>query len=383
MRRSFKYRLWTNTNRDRELGIMLETHRRLYNHMLKMRIASWECDRVSINYQFQSWCFKGLRRDSLYYARLNFSSAQATMRRLDKAYQGFFRRVKNGDAKCGFPRFKSNGRFESIEFPAYGDGIRLNGDRLRVQHIGTIRVKLHRPYEGMIKTATLKREDDKWFLILSCDLGAVPIVKSTNPSVGVDVGLESFLTTSDGDHEPNPRFFKKELPALRRTSRSVARKKKGGSNRRKAVKQLRRLHGRIANLRRDHRHKTSLKLVRRYGHIGVESLNVHSMVRNHSLSRSISDAGWSGFLSTLKSKAESAGVSVVEVNAAYTSQICSGCGQLVKKELSERQHECNCGCSLHRDVNAARNILVRSLARTEPTGRNVKIILHVQRSRRL
>jgi putative transposase len=363
---------------------MLESHRRLYNYMLRERIAAWECDHLSISYNFQSWCFgHGLRQDNPYWMRLNFSSCQATIRRLDKAYQNFFRRVKAGEAKPGFPRFKGKGRFESIEFPSHGDGIRLNGDRLRVQNVGTVKVKLHRPYEGIIKTASIKLEGDKWFLVLSCDLGEIAVTKSINPPVGIDMGLESFLTTSTGEHVANPRFQKIELPALRRVGRSVSRKRRGGRNRRKAVKRLRRMHARVRNLRHDHRHKTALNLVRRYGHIGVESLNVRGMVRNHSLARSISDAGWSGFLSTLKSKAESAGVQVVEVNAAYTSQLCSACGELVEKKLSERQHVCPCGCLLHRDVNAARNILARSLARTEPTGRNVKVTSHVPRSRRL
>ncbi len=384
MRRAYKYRLWTNANQERELGIMLETHRRLYNYMLNMRIASWECDRLSINYQFQSWCFKGLRQENPYMARLNFSSAQATMRRLDKAYQNFFRRVKAGEAKAGFPRFKGKGRFESIEYPAYGDGIRLNGDRLRVQHVGVIKVKLHRPHEGTIKTATLKLEGDKWFLVLSCDLGDVAVPKSTNPPVGIDVGLESFLSTSDGEHVENPRFLKKELPELRRAGRAVSRKKKGGSNRRKAVRRLRRRHARVRNLRHEHHHKTALKLVRRYGLVAVEGLNVRGMVKNHCLARAISDAGWSGFRSILKSKAESAGVEVVEVDPAYTSQVCSSCGQLVQKALSERWHTCDCGCSLQRDVNAAKNILARGLVRTEPVGANVgHKIKRFPRSRRL
>jgi putative transposase len=371
MRKAFKYRLWTNANQERELGIMLETHRRLYNACLSMRIASWECDRFSINYAFQSWCFKGARLVNPYYARLNYSSAQATMRRLDKAYQAFFRRVKTGEEKPGFPRFKGKGRFESIEFPAYGDGIRLNGNKLRIQNVGVVKVKLHRPFEGIIKTATVKLEGDKWFLILSCDLGEVVTPKSHNPPVGIDVGIESFLTTSDGEREQNQRYLKTELPALRSTGRAVSRKKKGGSNRRKAVKQLRRCHAHVRNLRRDHHHKTALKLVRRYGFIAVERLNVQGMLKNRRLSRAISDAGWTGFKNILKSKAESAGVEVVEVNAAYTSQECSNCGQIVTKKLSDRWHICTCGCSLHRDVNAAKNILARGLVRTEPVGVNV------------
>jgi len=381
MRRAFKYRLFTDANQERELGIMLETHRRLYNYCLKMRIASWECEHVSISYKFQSWCFKGMRIGNPFMARLNFSSAQATMRRLDKAYQAFFRRVKAGEEKPGFPRFKGKGRFNSIEFPAYGSGIRLNGDKLRIQNVGIVKVKLHRPFDGKIKTATLKLEGDKWFLILSCDLGETAVVKSVNPPVGIDVGLESFATSSDGEHEPNPRFLKQELPEIRRAGRAVSRKKKNGRNRRKTVKRLRRLHTKVKNQRADHHHKIALKLTRRYGLVAVEGLAVKNMTKNPRLARAIHDAGWSAFRSILHHHGQKSGVEIVEVNPAYTSQTCSACGRIEKKELSERMHNCLCGCVLHRDVNAARNILSRGLARAGPAGLNVKVASHVPRSR--
>jgi REP element-mobilizing transposase RayT len=153
VRRAFKYRLFTNANQERELAAMLETHRRLYNACLAERKERYEADKVTVRYAQQSARFKAERVTNPYYARLNFSSAQATMRRLDKAYQAFFRRVKNGE-RPGFPRFKSPDRYDSVEFPAYGDGIKLMPDgKLRVQHVGTVRVKLHRGVEGRIKTA--------------------------------------------------------------------------------------------------------------------------------------------------------------------------------------------------------------------------------------
>lgn len=383
MRRAYKYRLFTNANQDRELGIMLESHRRLYNACLEQRKTAYETDKQTVRYGEQSAWYKAQRAENPYFARLNFSSAQATMRRLDKAFAHFFRRIKQKSDQPGYPRFKGRDRFESIEFPSYGDGIRLNGNRLRVQHVGTIRVKVHRSYEGIVKTTTLKREDDKWFVVLSCDLGDIDIPKSTNPAVGIDVGLESFLTTSDGEQVTNPRDLKQELPELRRCGRAVSRKKKGGHNRRKAVKRLRRLHVRVKNLRREHHHQTALNLTRRYGLIAVERLAVDNMVKNHHLARAISDAGWSQFRSILQNKAESAGVEIVEVDPRFTSQTCSQCGQIVPKKLSERWHRCDCGCSLHRDHNAAINILHKALAGTRPVERNVEVILHVPRSRPL
>lgn len=371
MRRSFKYRLWTNTNQDRELFTMLETHRRLYNACLDQRKTAYETEQRSVKYTEQSVWFKCQRSVNPYFVRLNFSSAQATMRRLDKAFQAFFRRCKAGE-KPGYPRFKSRDRYDSVEFPAYRDGVRLNGDRLYVQYVGTIRVKLHRPVEGQIKTVTLKREADKWCVIFSCELPEVPVVNNGKPAVGIDVGLESFLTTSDGHQEPNPRYLKNALPKLRRVSRSVTRKKKGGKNRRKTVRRLQKIHTRVRNLRREHHYQVACRLVLAYGLIAVESLNIQGMIRNGRFSRAISDAGWSGFLNILRYKAESAGVQFVEVDPKGTSQECSGCGQEVRKDLSVRWHDCpHCGLSLHRDHNAARNILARGQGWTGPADGNV------------
>ena len=159
--KGYKFRLYTNTNQERELDTLLESHRCLYNHMLNMRIASWECDRFRVNYCFQSRCFTALRKESYYFRQLNFSSAQATMRRLDKAYQDFFRRMKTGAEKVGFPRFKGKNRLDIIEFPTYGDGISIVGEKLRVKHVGLIRIKQHRKIEGKVKTITVKKRGRK------------------------------------------------------------------------------------------------------------------------------------------------------------------------------------------------------------------------------
>ena len=151
--------------------------------------------------------------------------------------------------------------------------------------------------------------------------------------MGIDVGLESFLTTSDGTHEPNPRYLMTALPELRRAGRSVARKQKGGANRRKAVRRLQKIHVRVKNLRREHHYQVACRLVLAYGLLAVESLNVLGMLRSHRFSRAISDVGWSGFLNVLCCQAEKAGASFVEVDPRGTSQECSGCGQEVREDL--------------------------------------------------
>jgi putative transposase len=370
VRLAYRYRLWTNTNQGRELAAMLESHRRLYNACLEQRKAAWEAERRSVKYTEQSAWFKGQRAVNPYFARLNFSSAQATMRRLDRAFGAFFRRCAAG-GKPGYPRFKGRDRFDSFTFPAYRDGVRLNGSRLYVQHVGTIRVKLHRPVEGTVKTVTLKREAGQWHVIFSCEMPDVPVADTGRPPVGIDVGLEAFLTTSDGGREPNPRYLKTALPDLRQAGRAVARKKKGGHNRRKAVRRLQKVHARVRNLRREHHHQVALKLVRRHGFIAAERLNVQGMLRSGRFGRAISDAGWSGFLLTLRCKAEKAGIAFVEVDPRGTSQQCV-CGREVRKDLSDRWHHCpGCGLSAHRDHVSAQIILARGLAGTRPVGVNV------------
>lgn len=359
MYRAFKYRLYPTPNQVRELEIALNTHRHVYNAALLNRKMAWEIERRSLSYEDQSRWYTGRRKENPWCAKTNFSSAQATLRRLDHAFQMFFRRVKTGQ-KPGYPRFKGRDRFNSIIFPAYRDGIRLTDGRLYVQHVGKIKIKMHRPIEGTIKTVTVLREADKWFVSFLCDFGNVSVPRKTGPEIGIDVGLEHFLTDSDGCHEVNPQYLKEALPELRRKDRAVSRKKKGGHNRRKAVKQIRAVYAKVRHCREDHRHKTALSLVRRAGFIAVEHLNITGMMGNRRLARAIADVAWAAFLTTLRHKAERAGVAVVEVDPGGTSQTCSRCGTEVRKDLSVRWHNCVCGLSIHRDHNAALNILARA-----------------------
>jgi len=359
MFKAFKYRLWTNVNQERELGIMLETHRRLYNLALGQRRWFYEEWGITQNYYDQSAWFTEERVKNQWFARLNVKSARATLRKLDRAFDNFFRRVKSGD-KPGYPRFKSADRFNSILFPHHGNGIRLNGNRLRVQHVGTIRVCLHREVDGVVKTLSLKREAGKWYLVVITGVGEPAKVGNILPAVGIDVGLTDFATLSTGEKISNPRYLKAELPKLRRAQRSLSRKKKGGSNRKKAKRRVSRIHARVANLRREHRHKISNDLISRYGKFAVESLNVQGMVKNNRLSGAISDVAWSSFIDVLSYKAARAGGEVRKVSPINTSQICSGCGEKVPKTLSVRIHRCICGLVLDRDENAARNILERA-----------------------
>jgi putative transposase len=340
------------------MGAMLETHRRLYNDALAERKQMWEEAQRSVSYGDQSAQLKAARKTNAFLAATNFSSCQATLRRLDKAFQSFFRRVKTGETP-GYPRFKGRNRFATVEFPSYGDGCRFDGQRVYFQHIGRVKVKLHRPIEGMIKTVAFTREADGWHVVFSCDLGPVDMAQADEPAVGIDLGLKAFLVTSEGESVAPPQYYRKAQAALRRAQRKVARRQKGSKRRAKAVHALQRQHQRVSNLRRDFHHKTARALVARYGTVVHEELNIRGIARTR-LAKSTLDVAWGMFLHILSYKAEEAGVTVIAVSPHNTTRACSQCGALpdVPKTLADRVHTCSsCGYVADRDLNAAQNIL--------------------------
>ncbi len=286
-------------------------------------------------------------------------SLQNVADRLSKAYANFFRRIKERKAgkrvNAGFPRFKKH--FRSITYPQSGFKFK-SATRLFCSKIGSIPIVLHRVPKGKIKTLTIKRNQaGQWFAVFACEVDIEPVV-NTGKAIGIDVGLENFATLSDGVVIENHKFLRKSEARIKLLQRRVSRKVKGSNNRRKAKHELAKLHLKVINQRKDFCHKLSRKLVISYSKISVEKLNVSNMLKNHYLAKSISDASWSDFISKLHYKASSAGSEVIEVCARGTSQKCSNCGAIVKKTLKVRQHTCPvCGLSIHRDLNAAYNIL--------------------------
>ncbi|HEV2460671.1 MAG TPA: RNA-guided endonuclease TnpB family protein, partial [Ktedonobacterales bacterium] len=304
--------------------------------------------------------YAGVRRSTPEYTALHSHVLQDVLARLDKTYQAFFRRVAAGE-KPGFPRFKgrSSRRFHSFTYKEYGNGARLDNGYLVLSKIGRLAVRWSRPVEGTIKTVTISKEADGWYVAISCADVPLHPLPVTGQETGIDLGLESFATLANGEHICTPAYYRKAEAHLRRCQRRVARRVKGSHRRRKAVALLAQAHQHIRNQRRDFQHKTALALVRAYDTIYHENLRVANLVKNHRLAKSISDAGWSEFLTILAFKAASAGKRVVGVDPAFTSQACSGCGVIVAKGLSVRWHTCpECGASLHRDHNAAVNILL-------------------------
>ncbi len=359
VRKTYKEKLRPTPTQERALDEVLWRCRDLYNAALEQRITAWQRCRVSVSRFSQEVELKDIRAEFPEYAAIHSHILQDVLARLDRTYQAFFRRVQRGE-KAGFPRFKGRGRFHSFTFKEYGNGARLDNGCLVLSKIGRISVHWSRPIEGTPKTVTISRDADGWYVAISCADVPVHPLPPTGQETGIDTGLESFATRADGTPIHNPRCYRKAQAYLRRCQRRVTRRTKGSHRRRKAVALLAKAHQHIHNQRHDFHHQEARKLVRQYDVIYYEDLRVANMVRNHSLAKSISDAGWSAFLSILTFKAASAGKRVQAVHPAFTSQRCSGplCSMMVRKGLSVRWHSCpECGTSLHRDHNAARNIL--------------------------
>lgn len=358
MQRAFRFRAYPNKAQEEAMTSLMETHRGLYNSALAQRKNCYESEQKTVTYGEQSARLKIARKADGGLALANFSSCQRTLKRLDRAFQAFFRRVKSGD-KAGYPRFRGFGRFDSVDF-TIGDGAKLTKEgKARFQNVGDVKLKLHRAVEGVIKTATFQRHAGHWYVVFVCDTGDVTAEPSENPAIGIDLGLKSFLVTSEGEAVVAPKLYRKAQAKLRRSQRSVARKKRGGANRRKEVEKLAKIHAHVANQRKDFHHKTAKSLVDGYGVVAHEDLNIKGIVRSLRLAKSTHDAGWAGFLTILKHKAESAGVSVIGVNPRHTTQTCSRCGCLptVPIGLSVRVYTCeHCQFTLDRDWNAAINI---------------------------
>jgi putative transposase len=330
--------------------------RELYNAALHERRDAWQKCGVSVTVVGQSAELPGVKEVRPEYRDIHSQVLQDVLTRLDRAFHAFFRRVKHGETP-GYPRFQGANRYTSFTYKQFGNGATLDNGFLVLSKIGRIAVRWSRPIEGTPKTVTVSREADGWYVCFSCADVPVQPLPATGQETGIDLGLESFATLSDGTMSHHPRCYRKAERKLKTAQRRVSRRKKGSARRRKAVTLLARAHLTVKRQRADFHHKTALALVRTNETIYHEDLQTANMVKNHHLAKSIADAGWSAFLSILAAKAVYAGRRVVAVPPAYTSQTCSGCGALVAKGLSVRWHSCpDCGMSLHRDHNAAKNI---------------------------
>ncbi|HVA92626.1 MAG TPA: transposase [Chloroflexota bacterium] len=383
VRKAFVYRLYPTRAQAAALETVLHRCRELYNAGLEERREAYRMTKVSLGGAAQQAQLPGVKKIRPEYAALDAQLLQDVLQRLDRAFAAFFRRIQNGVGKAGFPRFKSRDRYDSFTFKQ--TGWKLADGRLGLRGIGALKVRWSRPIGGTIKTVTIRRDAEAWFVSFSCVIEAPdPTPDSSLRAVGLDVGIEHFASLSDGTHIANPRHLRAGTATLTRRQQALARKLRGSRRRKKAKLLVAKAHRRIRNQRKDFHHQTARALVRIHGLIAVEAIQIANLVRRPApilgvtaaegtqvslpngaaakagLNKSINDAGWGAFLAILSSKAAEAGCAVIAVNPAGTSQTCSGCGRRCPKDLSVRWHVCpHCGCSLQRDVNAARNILAR------------------------
>ncbi|MGI8657096.1 MAG: RNA-guided endonuclease InsQ/TnpB family protein [Pyrinomonadaceae bacterium] len=346
MLKTFRYRICPSKAQTTRLNGTLALCCELYNASLQERCDAYRLERKSVRYVEQANQLPYIKKVREDMAGIHSQILQDVLKRVEKAFDGFFRRVKRKQ-RAGFPRFRSHKRYDSFTYAQ--SGFAINGNKLRLSKIGDVRIKLHRLIEGKVKTLTVTRSaTGKWYACFSVEVEA-RAMPSNDRTVGVDVGLSSFATLSTGERIANPRFFRADEKALAKAQRKEHRKA------------TRRIHERIANRRRNFAHQLSHALVSQFGVIAFEDLNIRGMVRNHCLSKSIQDAAWNQLIQYTTYKAADAGREVRTVDPRGTSQRCSACGAIVVKDLSQRIHDCSCGLRLDRDHNAALNILALGL----------------------
>ncbi len=359
LRRTYKYRLYPTRLQATALAAQLNEACRLYNAALDERRSAWRMQGVSIGYLDQANQLKEIRASGDV-GIANFSACQEVLRRVDKTFKAFFRRVRAGEPKVGYPRFRSRYRYDSLTWPSWGDGCTLRpSGRLYLQGVGDLKVKWHRalPQSATIKTVSVKREAGHWYVCFSLALPEPEPLPCNDLAVGIDVGLTTFAVLSNGAEIANPRHYRLAERRLRIAQRKLTRRKKRSRRRLKARQEVARVHIHVANQRRDFHHQVARRLVNTYGAIAVEALNVNGLAGSM-LAKSVHDAGWSQFLSILAVKVEETGRRLIRVNPVGTTQRCSSCGEHVPKTLAQRIHTCpTCGLVLGRDHNAALNIL--------------------------
>ena len=362
LKRAYKFKIYPDATRQEEIDERLILAQQFYNMLLEKSIKSYKNGKTKVSMaQFNRFVKEIIQEDKKYLKLYSQTRCEIEYRLL-RAYQNFFRRIKEGNKKAGFPRFRSRDRYKSITYPQDNGSFSIKRGRLRVSRIGTMPINLHRKIEGTIKTLAIKREGRNYYVVLTTTKEIkVPNVKNVNP-VDIDMGLNSFVVLSDGAKIQKPKFAKKAEKHIARWQRIVARRQKGSKRREKAKLKLQKKWEDVSSQSNDFAHKLSTKLVDSgYTSFAVEDLRIQNMAKNHRLAQSIQNSSWNGFIQMLSYKAESAGMNAIKADPRDTSKECSNCGNIQDMPLSAREYNCSrCGMRLDRDINASINILKRA-----------------------
>jgi putative transposase len=358
MQKTFKYRINASNETILKAEKWLKLCCDLYNSALANRIYAYKMANESVSCYAQMAELPDIKEVIPEYKEVGSQVLQSTLSRLDLAFKSFFRRVKNHISKGGFPRFKSCKRYDS--FTLKQCGWHLDGRYLWVKNVGRFKMNLSREIQGNIKTITIRRlSTGKWYACFSCDEVPERKLEPNDKVVGLDMGIASYLTDSEGNHVENPKWLKQSQDDLKHKQRRLSRRVKGSKRRIKARIIVAKAYEKVSNQRLDFQHKLANEYVKNYGKIVIEDLAIQNMVKNHHLAKSISDCAWGQFFQLLKYKAEEAGREIIEsYRFKPTSKACSNCGELNHNlKLSDREWVCmKCGVIHDRDENAAKNI---------------------------
>lgn len=367
-RLAYQYRLYPYGEQAQKLEGWLLLCQRLYNAALEQRITAYHLGK-RVGYKDQQAELVALKKELPEYAEVPSHVLQNVLLRLDRAFENFFRRCKENPRgkKLGFPKFKGKERYLSLTCPdAYPY---LRKGCLNFPKIGMIRLELHRllPVGAIIKTCTIKKQADGWYASFSLEVETKAAPLHSGPVTAIDLGLTSFLVLADGEEEKSPKFLHNSEKKLKKAQKKLSKKNTWSKKRAKQKTKLAKLHLKVRRQRADFQWKLARKLTQEFSVIGVENLNIKGMLKGNYLAKSISDASWGAFKQKLQHVAIQAGCKIVQVDPRGTSQRCSKCQVVVKKELSERWHNCPfCGLSIGRDHNAAINILKIALGQDMP-----------------
>ena len=355
--KSFRFRIFPSKAQTTKLAQTLNLCRFLYNSALQERRDAYKLNRISLNYYTQANQLKEIKETNPEYKDVHSQVSQDVLKRVDKAFQNFFRRVKSQKEKAGFPRFQNKFRYNSFTFAQ--NGFSLFDNKLTLSKIGKVKIKLHRQIVGKVKTLTIRRDScGNWFAYFVVET-AKEILEKTFKSVGVDLGLTTFATLSDGVKTENPKFLKHDAQRLATAQRRLSLQPKGTKERHQKRKIIAKIHSRIKNRRTNFAHQTSRFFVNNYDLIFFENLSVKKMMQDSNYAFGIADAAWNQTVQFTQYKAECADKTVGTVNPRGTSQTCRICGHC---EPANRQTQATFVClkchhTENADANASKNIL--------------------------